>query len=249
MERGRPQRPLDGASGPARDLAAALRELRAAAGNPSYRTMAATAHFSPATLARAAAGHRLPNLDVVLAYATACGGERAEWEQRWRACAKEMASTPTEITAVSALPDQAAESGQLPAANQLRPEGPGPARGRRPGRRSVATLAAVTLTATALLVGIGAAADAPTPADPAGARAAASDSVAMEPLGRACDPNGIIARMPARARSSRGQAARVRASFEAGFEPSRDGWSPWWGKGNVVEAFTASQAYDGKRAL
>jgi hypothetical protein len=186
----------------------------------------------------------------VIAYATACGGEREEWEQRWRACTQELAAVRPEIpAAVSALADQAAGSGHLPPANRLRPEDLVSARERRHGRRSAATLGAVALTATALLVGIGAAADAPPRADPAAARAAFPDSVAMEPLGMACDPNGIIARLPGRVHAPQGQAARVRASFEAGFDPSRDGWSPWWGKDNVVEDLTTSHAYDGQRSL
>ncbi|MEV8455458.1 hypothetical protein AB0467_34545 [Streptomyces sp. NPDC052095] len=46
--------------------------------------MAARTHYSTATLAQAAAGERLPSLPVALAYAGACGGILAEWEERWR---------------------------------------------------------------------------------------------------------------------------------------------------------------------
>jgi hypothetical protein len=46
---GRPERPLDPAAGPLQRLAHE-RELRRAAGNPSYRTMAAATGMSPATL-------------------------------------------------------------------------------------------------------------------------------------------------------------------------------------------------------
>lgn len=81
---GRPERPVNPGSGPVAELAAALRELRRTAGKPSYRRLATRAHFSPATLARAAAGNTLPSLEVTLAYATACGAQRGMWEQRWR---------------------------------------------------------------------------------------------------------------------------------------------------------------------
>jgi len=46
--------------------------------------MARTAWFSPSVLSSAASGYRLPTLQVTLAFAEACGGDRAEWELRWR---------------------------------------------------------------------------------------------------------------------------------------------------------------------
>ncbi|MFD7667354.1 hypothetical protein [Streptomyces sp. NPDC059788] len=78
---------MDPHAGPVERLAWELRQLRERAGTPSYRTLAKTAHYSASTLAEAAKGERLATLDVVLAYAQACGGERAEWEARWRAAA------------------------------------------------------------------------------------------------------------------------------------------------------------------
>jgi hypothetical protein len=81
---GRPERPLPARQAPQRELAAALRALRVAAGSPSYRQLAAVAHYSAATLARAAAGHQVPSRNVAIAYATACGGDRHDWDRRWR---------------------------------------------------------------------------------------------------------------------------------------------------------------------
>ncbi|KAA6213902.1 hypothetical protein CP973_32525 [Streptomyces albofaciens JCM 4342] len=78
---------MDPEAGPVERLAWELRQLRERAGTPSYRTLAKTAHYSASTLAEAAKGERLATLDVVLAYAQACGGDRAEWEARWRAAA------------------------------------------------------------------------------------------------------------------------------------------------------------------
>ena len=57
--------------------------MRASAGQPSYRRLAAATHYSAATLARAAAGHVLPSLEVTLAYVAGCGGDPAEWRQAW----------------------------------------------------------------------------------------------------------------------------------------------------------------------
>ncbi|QNP68153.1 hypothetical protein IAG44_00830 [Streptomyces roseirectus] len=88
---GRRERPLDPADGPAARFAHELRKLRRDAGGLTYRAMAAKAHYSTATLAQAAAGDRLPSLAVALAYAGACGGDRAEWERRWHEAAREAA--------------------------------------------------------------------------------------------------------------------------------------------------------------
>ncbi len=65
-------------------LAHGLRELRRAAGSPSYQAMAGTAGCSATTLSRAAGGGRLPSLDVLRGYVRACGGDIEEWETRWK---------------------------------------------------------------------------------------------------------------------------------------------------------------------
>ena len=89
----RPERPLDPAGGPVAEFAAELRLLRQAAGSPGYRQLARKAHFSAATLAAAAAGQRLPSLDVTLAFVAACAGDREEWSQRWRTVAAKIDAT------------------------------------------------------------------------------------------------------------------------------------------------------------
>ncbi|WP_194893169.1 ATP-binding protein [Catenulispora pinisilvae] len=53
--------------------------MRAAAGSPSYQTLAARTHFSIATLSRAAAGNTLPSREVTAAFVTACGGDVSHW--------------------------------------------------------------------------------------------------------------------------------------------------------------------------
>ncbi|MFI1484091.1 hypothetical protein [Streptomyces sp. NPDC020747] len=88
---GRPERPVDREAGPVQRLAHELRELRGAAGGPSYRTMAEAAEFSAATLSKAAAGERLPSLAVLQAYVRACGGDPGEWEARWKEAEAEAA--------------------------------------------------------------------------------------------------------------------------------------------------------------
>ncbi|MFE7897374.1 hypothetical protein ACFU3E_07525 [Streptomyces sp. NPDC057424] len=91
---GRPERPVDSTAGPVQWLAQELRELRKAAGGPSYRAMADAAGFSAATLSKAAAGERLPSLAVVQGYVRACGGDPAQWEPRWKEVESEVAGQP-----------------------------------------------------------------------------------------------------------------------------------------------------------
>mgnify|MGYP001362519716 CR=1 FL=1 len=80
---GRPERPIGPDAGPAGELAVGLRALRDAAGRPSYRELARRASFSVTVLSEAAGGRVLPTLPVLRGFVQACGGNVAEWEQRW----------------------------------------------------------------------------------------------------------------------------------------------------------------------
>jgi DNA polymerase III delta prime subunit len=74
--------------------------------------------FSPSVLSNAASGHRLPTLQVTLAFVAACGGDREYWERRWRTVSGAVAppSPPARMLETgSSLPPPA----QLP----LRPGG------------------------------------------------------------------------------------------------------------------------------
>ncbi|HEV2780956.1 MAG TPA: NB-ARC domain-containing protein [Actinophytocola sp.] len=88
---GRPERPLDASGGPVPAFAHDLRALRHRAGNPSYRRLAGDALFSPSVLSSAAGGWRLPTLAVTMAFVSACGGDRVQWERRWREIAERSA--------------------------------------------------------------------------------------------------------------------------------------------------------------
>jgi hypothetical protein len=79
------ERPVDPAAGSLQSFAYELRKVRAAAGNPTYRSLANTAGYSATTLSEAARGVRKPTLDVVLAYVGACRGNVEEWRRRWEA--------------------------------------------------------------------------------------------------------------------------------------------------------------------
>ncbi|MFK0024472.1 hypothetical protein [Streptomyces sp. NPDC090798] len=91
---GRREKPLDPAQGAAARFAFELRGLRDEAGAPTYRAMARRAGYSGPTLSAAAAGEKLPTLPVLLAYVSACGGDPAVWERRWRAALADEAGTP-----------------------------------------------------------------------------------------------------------------------------------------------------------
>ncbi|MFI0263083.1 helix-turn-helix domain-containing protein [Streptomyces sp. NPDC017056] len=93
---GRRELPLNPAAGPVQRFAHELRELRRQAGGITYRAMAHRTECSAPTLSRAASGEQLPSLPTVLAYAKACGGDAAEWEERWRRAAREVAAVPPE---------------------------------------------------------------------------------------------------------------------------------------------------------
>ncbi|TVL88631.1 helix-turn-helix domain-containing protein [Streptomyces sp. SAJ15] len=88
---GRRERPVDPSAGPVQRFAYELRKLREEAGGLTYRAMAQRARYSVTALSQAAAGEQLPSLPVALAYVEVCGGDRAEWEARWREAAAEAA--------------------------------------------------------------------------------------------------------------------------------------------------------------
>ena len=74
------------------DLEAFARDLRAlrATADLEYPEMAETSHFEMKTLAAAAGGLRLPTLPVAVAFVRACGGNVAEWEDRWQKLADRL---------------------------------------------------------------------------------------------------------------------------------------------------------------
>src|SRR5436190_6950156 len=92
---GRPEKPVNNAGGVIAQFASELRQLRAQAGNPTYREMARSAMFSSSVLSSAASGYRMPSLPVTLAFVTACGGDEEVWRQRWLAVTGGYTRFPT----------------------------------------------------------------------------------------------------------------------------------------------------------
>jgi hypothetical protein len=133
MEMGRPEKPVDASGGAVADFAGRLRRLRIEAGSPTYRDMAKAAMYSASVLSSAANGHRLPTLQVALAYVAACGGDREEWRRRWLATAgsgvpvtpPRPAAQPREAEPEAAPPQPRGATPSLPKPFQLppRPQG------------------------------------------------------------------------------------------------------------------------------
>ncbi|MCK2244485.1 MULTISPECIES: hypothetical protein [unclassified Crossiella] len=115
MPRG--ERPLDAADSALGRFAAELRELRAQAGSPTYRELAARVDYSVAALSKAAGGRALPSLAVTLAYVRACGGDVGQWQERWRTVSAELTAgdDPVDTGApyVGLAPFQAGDAGRF----------------------------------------------------------------------------------------------------------------------------------------
>ncbi|MFJ4101583.1 nSTAND1 domain-containing NTPase [Amycolatopsis japonica] len=92
----RRERPLGPGDDVVVSFAADLRLLREKAGGPTYRELSTRAGYSAAALSEAAGGRKLPGLAVTTAYVTACGGDVAAWEERWRTVAAGLAAASGE---------------------------------------------------------------------------------------------------------------------------------------------------------
>lgn len=113
---GRPERPIGPGAGPVGELATGLRQLRDKAGKPSYRELSKRASFSTTVLSEAAGGQVLPTLPVLRAFVRACGGDVAEWEDRWAQAAAVQRQDQRKNQAAPALAARtAAPPRQLPA--------------------------------------------------------------------------------------------------------------------------------------
>ncbi|MBR7834115.1 helix-turn-helix domain-containing protein [Actinospica durhamensis] len=99
-------RPIDPGQGPLQAFAVELRNVRQAAGDPTYRAMAVRAGFSATTLSEAASGTRKPSLDVTLAFVEVCGGDPAVWRERWLRLERELGA-PKEPPAAGPRPGPA----------------------------------------------------------------------------------------------------------------------------------------------
>ncbi|MFJ9687992.1 NACHT and WD repeat domain-containing protein [Streptomyces bacillaris] len=88
----------DGPSAPATDpvaeFASSLRRLRLDAGNPTFESMERRSGRSRASLNGAGKGRKFPTWDVTRDFVAACGGDLAEWRQRWQAARDAQSHIP-----------------------------------------------------------------------------------------------------------------------------------------------------------
>jgi hypothetical protein len=122
-----------------------LRALRAKAGL-EYPEMAEVSHYEMKTLASAAGGLRLPTLPVTVAYVRACGGEAAEWEERWQKLASKINADAGKKRGNNEEQQAPAEPPELPSAAEPPalgppPPQPAPPEGSGPGEVYVITSA------------------------------------------------------------------------------------------------------------
>jgi hypothetical protein len=89
------------------NLEAFARDLRAmrSKADLDYPEMAEVSHYTMRTLVSAAGGVRLPTLPVTVAYVQACGGDVAEWEERWARLAKTLKKDSKALPAAGSSPD------------------------------------------------------------------------------------------------------------------------------------------------
>jgi hypothetical protein len=131
---GRPQRPIpDEDRSPAAEFARQLRQLRAAAGNPTYAQLQRRTGYSDTTLSAAMSGRGRPSREVVETLVTALGGDPVEWDEKWRSLPAPDAA-PTTVPAGTPEPELTAL-----------PEGSAPAGGRKVIVAAAIGLVAVTL--------------------------------------------------------------------------------------------------------
>jgi hypothetical protein len=131
------------ADDPVRRFREELNQLRNSAGVPSYRQLAARAHYSRSALWRASRGSRLPSREITLALACACGGDKDEWDRKWCAARAQSLIAPLATDA----PDPAVP----PAAAALLPV-PTARRRRGPSGGTVVFLAAAAVVALAIAI-------------------------------------------------------------------------------------------------
>lgn len=193
---GRPEDPIHRPDLPAGAFARDLRELRASAGNPTYRQMAERVFYSPGTLSTAARGEQMPTLSVTRAFAQACSADPDLWEQRW------LAANTSGDPGVSPHPDHAAaESAETADQTALEAKAPtaetksgGQPQGKTSPRRP-ALLAGVVLIGVTIVTGLlgvtTLAASRSTPAPTAKVTTHTSPPDDADPIQAGCDTGSV----------------------------------------------------------
>lgn len=191
---GRREEPIDPATGPLAAFAADLRRLREAAGSPSYRQLARTAHYSASALSSACSGKSMPSWNVTRALVQACGGDVGQWQPRWQQVVaelqRELEAEPGDQQAQAghavieeSTSASSSEHGQDSVPGISSPDGQRrtqPARWPRGRAAAVAVMATLAMTVLFVLVRAGGYAGT---AQPAAASSSAPQAVTTTPSG------------------------------------------------------------------
>ena len=223
-EPGRPQKQLSPEDGPLAALAQALRDLREASGNPTYRSLEKYAGIPHQRLAEAARGERLPAWAVVEGYLYGCrasyqhrpngrppldgAGDLARWQQLYRDAggalpARGQCGDTTSEPLTSPAPAPGADG---PGPSQVARLHRAPRPSRRFNRRLVLTGAAAAgimlLTGAGVMIGVSLGSGQPSPAagstPRSAARPARTAGISVAPPAPACgDAASVGFRSPA----------------------------------------------------
>lgn len=150
---GRHEKQLDTGAGPLALFAGELRQMRRAAGSPTYREMSKAARYSPSALSAAASGALLPSEGVVAAYAEACGQDGAVWVARRAVVRAGLEGEAVRDAAEGLPPDadpDAVDPGPAQASTSGRPHPTRPRPARR--HRAAGMLAAAVLGSLATVL-------------------------------------------------------------------------------------------------
>jgi hypothetical protein len=161
----RPQRALDPHQGPVQAFAAALRALRAEAGDPKFASMSRRSGRSKTALSEAVGGGHLPRWETVSGFVDACGGRPEDWRALWEEARDAAASTEdtprtTSDAPEAGEPEESAPAGTRPAATEpaaAQPAATAPASAHLVGRRQVragAALVGAALVGAAVTLGV-----------------------------------------------------------------------------------------------
>jgi transcriptional regulator with XRE-family HTH domain len=126
-------------------LAAELRELRRAAGSPSYAELARKTGVPRSTLHDGLTGRRLPSLETTLAVAAVCGGDSVEWKRRWMAARASVEEPGTALASPAAAPS----SDAVPSSDAAPSSG-----GRRWSRSAIVVASVVVLIAVGITAAV-----------------------------------------------------------------------------------------------
>ncbi|GAA0946344.1 NBR1-Ig-like domain-containing protein [Actinocorallia libanotica] len=139
-----------------RDFASVLRDVRSSSGNPPFREMSGrSGAISHTTLYEAAKGNRLPSWETTVEFVKACGGDPADYRERWEQANRAVRGASAEGDAGPASQSGENDSSARPPSDASAEEArPGPGKAPERGRAWLSAPVKAALATTAVGVGI-----------------------------------------------------------------------------------------------